>query len=559
LISVHWIPTHRGQEDKERFARWNPAFVKVVCVDERPPYMEDIPLSAKIIIRNHPMSEMYGSRGWVAGMGLTSASSVTEQYESYFSDYLQKQTWTREGFAASDASGTTTSPEITGKQHADACKRMADYCESQGVFRLRLLFEGLNEPQLWAGEAPDLTARYYKAFLLGLHGYGLHGVVGNFGVGWPGNGGIQDAPVDWNFFKPVIDIFQPGDYLGLHEYWALNGPEQNWKWWGGRFLQCPYQVPILITECGIDTGVTGQWYGGWGDLPGTYDQKATRYCDELWWYANRCAADGRVKGILPFTYDIGGREWEKFDIRNQPFLEAFWRKVVAEGFPQPGGVQPPPIDPPVPPPVDPPVPPPVQESDWQIVAAVTDSQPNEGVSYILGSNFMVDAMGTRIKPMQKPVQVKWINETDPANWIYPNVAPDGSWSFTPFQNDLVWDVRTVDEVRGIDSGWHRMDLNKRQYRMEFRWTPVFNEPEYASLEEAVRGEAEKNDVLSVNPDAALCKAGNALNLWPTSNEYDFTYNGVAYRGQRFRDPASDRVSVIYCVLNQWDQIQILTW
>jgi hypothetical protein len=128
---------------------------------------------------------------------------------------------------------------------------------------------------------------------------------------------------------------QAGDYLATHEYWALNGPQQNWKWWAGRFLQCPYKVPMLITECGIDTGVTGQWYGGWDDLPGTVDEKAKRYCDEIWWYAKQCAADGRIKGIFPFTYDIGGKEWEKFDIRSTPFLNQFFIKLNAEGMPQP--------------------------------------------------------------------------------------------------------------------------------------------------------------------------------------------------------------------------------
>jgi hypothetical protein len=280
MISVHWIPTHRGQEDKERFAHWKPPFIKIVCVDEKPPYMEDVPASSTIIIRNHPLSELYGARGLAAISAVS--EDITAKYRPTLPSITKPSASYRDGFG--QPAPQRRQSRAGGHRHAAACQRMAQYCESKGVARSRLLFEGLNEPQLWANEPPDLTARYYKSFLSGLHGYNLHGVVGNFGVGWPGNGGVNDAPPGWDFFKPVIDIMTAGDYLGLHEYWALNGPQQNWKWWGGRFLQCPYQVPILITECGIDTGVTGTWYGGWYDLQGTMDQKAVRYVDEIYWY-----------------------------------------------------------------------------------------------------------------------------------------------------------------------------------------------------------------------------------------------------------------------------------
>jgi hypothetical protein len=287
MIGVHWIPTHRGGEDRERFAAWNPAWVKIVAVDERPPYLEDIPSSSQIVVRCHPLSENYGTRD------------------------------------LRDAVAAVT----IGNLHADACKRMADYCMSRGVPVTRLAFEGLNEPQLWSTEPPELVARYYFAFLKRLHEYGLAGVVGNFGVGWPGNGGVQDAPVQWDFFKPVANEMRAGDYLGLHEYWALNGPQENWRWWAGRFLQCPYRVPILITETGIDLGVTGQHYGAWWDLPGNTEQKAARYVDELHWYVQQCKTDGRVQAVFPFTYDIGSAHWEKFDVRNEVFV----RTLIGRG------------------------------------------------------------------------------------------------------------------------------------------------------------------------------------------------------------------------------------
>jgi hypothetical protein len=303
LYGVHWIGTHKGPEDRERFAAWQPPFVKIVCVDERPPYLEDVPSSAKVIIRNHPLSENNGTRNL-----------------------------------------RTCDPVALGKEHAIACDRMGDYCETRGIPNTRLLFEGLNEPQVWGGEPPDLTAAYYSTFLQELHTRGLHGVVLNFGVGWPGNDG-PDRPPMWAPYAPVLASMQSGDYLGLHEYWDIAGPSQNWRWWAGRYLQCPWQCDIIITECGIDRGVAGLGVtGGWWELPGTMEQKAAEYVKQLGWYEQQLRQDKRVAGALPFTYDIGGREWEHFDIRNNVFMAVFLPYVKA----LPAPAQPPVVPAPTP-------------------------------------------------------------------------------------------------------------------------------------------------------------------------------------------------------------------
>ena len=148
------------------------------------------------------------------------------------------------------------------QRHANMCNTMASWAESHGFPRSRLIFEGLNEPHYWSDEPPAAVAEYYKWLTVFNHGFNTRTMEFNSGVGWPGNGGVQNAPPEWAWAKPTIDVMTAGDYLGSHEYWALNGPTENWKWWAGRFLQCPYQVPMVITECGIDTGVTGNWFGG---------------------------------------------------------------------------------------------------------------------------------------------------------------------------------------------------------------------------------------------------------------------------------------------------------
>lgn len=313
MISPHWIPQHRGPEDRETFARWQPWAVKVLTNDERIPYLEDIPVASQIVVRHYPSSDQL-ERAEQAPFG---------------------RRWFRDEQDAAQ----------TGIRIAGVMKRIADWCVSRGVDRDRLLFEGpLNEPNLWAGEPPALYATCCRWFLEQMHVYGLHSVVGLFGVGWPGNDG-PDTPVNWDFFRPVAALMRPGDYIGVHEYWSLNGPQELWRWWAGRFLQCPYMVPILVTECGVDTGVANIRPAiGWHGLPGSFEEKAARYVGELRWYAEQCKADGRVKAIFPFTHDYASNEWNKFDTRNAPFLNALFAQPVIEP-PTGGGTYPPePVD-----------------------------------------------------------------------------------------------------------------------------------------------------------------------------------------------------------------------
>ena len=559
MISVHWIPTHRGAEDKERFDLWQPPYVKIVCIDERPPYSEDVPLDSKIVVRNHPMSENYGNR-MLNAMTAESSWPTSRLYEEYFAythdsryaDQRRAKVQQRPGFTAWVASAD--SPELTGIMHAETCQRMAVYLLGKGVAQNRMVFEGLNEPQLWANEPPDLVARYYKAFLGRLHDYGLHGVVGNFGVGWPGNGGVQDALVDWDFFKPVIGIMQPGDYLGLHEYWALNGPQENWRWWAGRFLQCPFDVTILVTECGIDTGVTGNWYGGWGDLPGTFDQKAERYCDELWWYAEQCAADGRVKGIFPFTYDIGGREWEKFDIRNTVWLEWFFRKLDAEGMPQPGGTMP------IPTPS--PIPPPVPEDGYKIIPMPIRSEPNAAMSYVDGYCAMVDAYGNQVKYMSgetKVIHLRWQgNSADAIEPVivgphagYPNWNP-GFYSIPLEPKVGQWEVAAEDRFRGIQSPWVAFNTVGTQVHIDFEWAPVGAQPQpQPSVPvEAIRNEAWRSLGIAYNPEAAFSRYARAQKLGnPVTGEFDAS----GYRAQGFAG------GIVYAKIGDWGNIESIVW
>jgi hypothetical protein len=99
--------------------------------------------------------------------------------------------------------------------------------------------------------------------------------------------------------------------LCLHEYWDHRGPEFNWGWWAGRYEQCPWDVPIVIGECGLDEAVAdgnvAAHMRGWQGWMG-----AGEYAVQVAEYVERCAADRRVVGCCLFTTDFGD-PWQSFD------------------------------------------------------------------------------------------------------------------------------------------------------------------------------------------------------------------------------------------------------
>lgn len=196
------------------------------------------------------------------------------------------------------------------RRHADMLSQRA---EATGI----TLWEGINEPPVWNGQ--DYINRLVdyeleRCRLLAVRGLGA--VVLNLGVGWPGE--LPDRTIVWEPFWGLLEDLPFGCYLGLHEYWLPTGPlhPDSLHHRAGRFMRCPFQVPILITECGVDIG--GGQRDGWRAQGLTH----TEYAGQLRDYRDILLGDPRVKGATVFCYGSVG-QWQAFDIEpdRQVFVE----------------------------------------------------------------------------------------------------------------------------------------------------------------------------------------------------------------------------------------------
>lgn len=549
MFGVHSVPHHRGTfgpyVDKDVYAEWRPPFFKVVWDGATFPYLEDVPASAKIIWRNYPLSEQFHG-----------------------------------GFAS-------VTPEQAAQAYVQNAVEVAAYCESKGVSRSRLLFEGPNEFPVWQ-HGYDGLARLEAARLAGLHKAGLWGVVCNLGVGWPHNTGTDLPPV-WDWAAPIIAEMRPGDYFGAHEYWAFEGPQQNWKWWGGRVLTMPYNVPILITECGIDGGVLGAGHAkqGWYDLPyGTLDDKAYRYLQELWQYADLMRADARVQGLLIYTYDGNRDDWGRMDIRTETFIKPFLASIKADGLPKPGTFT------------------------WTPTTRTLNArlQATFGGQYADFRNGLpthptdkyivrAESIITRIIVHHTATVVStWENVARyhvtangwPGVGYHFGIMPDGGVRYLgdintrryhaglantdsigiSFMGNFMGDVPTTAALnafaklkseiekylgRTLAMQGHR-DVSETACPGDNLYAVLFGSDK-GLLEGALYEAMEANDILQVNPKAALAKAGKARGLWPTTNEIEAEVDGTIYITQRFRDPNNDDVWGLYCVKGEWGNVR----
>lgn len=199
-------------------------------------------------------------------------------------------------------------PVATGRRHAH---EWDGHQRRLGFDRSRTLVLGINEPHVWESGVAEALRRYTIALCDQATALGLRVGAMQLGVGWPANTG-PGTPPDWSPFGGVEDAIRRGNHmLVTHEYWADMGPMENWGWWGGRTLKCPWNVPFVIGECGVDMFVESATFEG---TRGWFGQMSPeRYAAELGEYVVRMSVDARFQGCCVFTTDFAGREWASFD------------------------------------------------------------------------------------------------------------------------------------------------------------------------------------------------------------------------------------------------------
>jgi len=181
-------------------------------------------------------------------------------------------------------------------------------------------WEGYNEPGVNDVNVMNWYARFEKKRVEILAAHGLKACIGNFSTGVPD----VNNPDLWPAFYPAIDAAMAHDgVLGLHEYSApsmdsLFDRQAGEGWLTGRYrkvyrqflIPAGKEIPLVITECGIDGGVLPGGGGGWKNYT-----DAQNYFHQLMWYDRLLQEDDYVLGATIFALEIYG--WESFDISGE--------------------------------------------------------------------------------------------------------------------------------------------------------------------------------------------------------------------------------------------------
>lgn len=197
--------------------------------------------------------------------------------------------------------------------------------------------EALNETGLWQ------RADAYDAFTVGFSEecakLGMRPAVYCFPTGNPpGYGNPPDLKSYWAHYVNGLRAAKAANgALALHEYsWPTMQKDATWLCLRYRRVipilpEDVRDIPILITECGIDYGASGLGRrdaeeAGWRhtDPPTTSEM----YADQLRWYAGEIAKDRQVIGATVFTAGNADK-WTSFDVTGVEPVISCLREVNA--------------------------------------------------------------------------------------------------------------------------------------------------------------------------------------------------------------------------------------
>tara|TARA_Y100000310_G_scaffold2377_1_gene3076 strand:- start:9035 stop:9988 length:954 start_codon:yes stop_codon:yes gene_type:complete len=177
-----------------------------------------------------------------------------------------------------------------------------------------------------------------------LHSHGKKIATQGCSVGtWAGK---KDDPMyDWQS-EWVRSVLRVSDYIILHEYGApaMDDPRDAEGWLCFRYrrvwdeLPDDCKKPLLISECGIDSGAS-HWnpgaQGGWQSFTTIED-----YLRQLAWYEDGCKADGYIEALFPFCFGTADPTWDTYDLWEPEYArEAFKQYIIAQHGVAPGNFE----------------------------------------------------------------------------------------------------------------------------------------------------------------------------------------------------------------------------
>lgn len=230
---------------------------------------------------------------------------------------IAPRTWVIDDNGGAAVRNLMADPVGTGYDHANQYRAQWDRWQNearQRGLRLppvdRVYFNAANEPN--QGGTPDKIATYNLNFLVHCTELGIRAAALCLGVGWPDNSG-PDTPVNWKPYAELpAEIKRGSHWLELHEYFYKTGPQDGWRWLAGRHLQCPFDVPILLGEIGIDNYVDkARWDREGGNRGWQGNVSPDQYAEMIQHHVR--GSDKRVVGALIFITDYRNREWNSFD------------------------------------------------------------------------------------------------------------------------------------------------------------------------------------------------------------------------------------------------------
>jgi len=233
-------------------------------------------------------------------------------------------------------------PEGTGKHHAEQWAIRRDKLKFDPE---RTFVAPVNEPRVWSDLDPNKftpeqreaervtrvkkTNIYNIAFAHHCETFGLRAGTYKFSVGWPGDHGYKDSPINWEeYITGYQQINWKRHCMILHEYFANLGPAESWGWWCGRARKMPWDIPYIIGEAGLEQQVKQNVSAsdrGWtrqlkDDATSTARQK---YAAMMRDYCNWMAVDPRLLGITFFMLDHQDPQWSSQD------YSACWQEIIA--------------------------------------------------------------------------------------------------------------------------------------------------------------------------------------------------------------------------------------